>query len=240
MQLDCIKPLPEATRIATFLAMRPTPWILATLASCFLGCSGTVTDQIAPGTTAPTSASSNGEVGTKPDDGAVMDSDKPKEPSDPPPTPGPDPAPSCDRTLGNLQLTQALLGVSAGKKVWLLRGQDGDAIVSITIREGSAKAGEKGSFGAEQMQPTTAPIRLQIQTQCEAHDDHFHCGPNYVAQSGEWSVSELGERVGDSFLLSLSANAKEARVRGSSVTLLANGKSICLAQTKLSGVLSAP
>jgi hypothetical protein len=222
--------------------MRVRPWLLAIHAGCYFACSGNVPDQIVSAPPAPTTTASSGTEAESEEDSAVVSPQEPMSPPPEPPAPMPEPKPSfrCDRTLTSLRLTESLLGLSGGKKVWLLRGQDGDAVVSITIREGNVNAGDKGTFGAEQMQPASAAVRLQIQTQCEAHGDHFHCGPNYVAESGEWSVDELGQRVGDSFALTLAANAKEARVRGSSVTMLPNGKSICIAETKLSGALSAP
>ena len=149
----------------------------------------------------------------------------------------------CDPAITSVEVEEALLSKdpSAGTAVWILRARGGKTNVTVTLRESAgAKVGAStGSFGEEQLTLSRAPLSFVLQTDCNLHGDHYHCGPSYVPESGTWSVTALEGTVGGTFDIALDADLREAKVSGGLARPVDGGKTLCVRKLRLAGKLSA-
>ncbi|MBS2012870.1 MAG: hypothetical protein JST00_08290 [Deltaproteobacteria bacterium] len=173
----------------------------------------------------------------------------PSEPAgpstEPPPSSEPPAVPGCTTPAAKAAtVDEATLGRDAAGtgRVWLVRASEGGTMVSLTVQEAAgAKPGASGgSWGAEQLTPRTAPVRVWLQKDCRAHGDHFHCGPSFVATSGTWSFAKLGGAVGEEIEVSISGSFTQATQKSGKVTPVAGGPGLCLDGLRLKGTLAAP
>lgn len=161
--------------------------------------------------------------------------------------PTPDGGQGCAPAFVALELDPVLSTVVAEdpatrKGLWVLRGRAGTTNVTITVREsaGATSGAFSGDFGDEQLTPANAKVSVQAQEECNAHGDHYHCGARFVAVSGSYSFTQLDASVGGAFAMELSATFQEAKVASGVATVVAGGKSMCVAKLPFAGKLSAP
>jgi hypothetical protein len=155
-----------------------------------------------------------------------------------------DAAPACTPDVTKVDVDEALVSTQPGTngRVWIVRASSGETFLTLTVREsGGASSGPStGSFGAEQRAPETAGVSLLVQTECSAHDDHFHCGPSFVPDGGSWSFTKLDTAVGGTVDGVLSADLVQVSIKGGVAKPVVNGKTLCIRSLKMSGVLVAP
>jgi hypothetical protein len=112
--------------------------------------------------------------------------------------------------------------------------------LSVREKQGGPTEPADGTFGEEQLQTTTAGVTLLVQTSCEAHEDHFHCGPSFIPTAGSWSFSSLGTSVGKRITGRISADLVQATIKSGVATPKAGGESLCLRDLVVDAVLAAP
>jgi hypothetical protein len=146
--------------------------------------------------------------------------------------------------LSSIAADKALLtkDPADGTTMWLVRGLDDETMVTLTLREGKGElaVGQRGVLGEEQLTPSSSSFSLLVQTKCGAHEDHFHCGPNYIASSGSWAIRKLDKRVGGNVDIELSADLFMARIKGGKATPVAGAAPVCFRSVRLTGTLEAP
>jgi len=156
----------------------------------------------------------------------------------------PDGSATCDALIAEATVDEALLSTEPGtdQRVWIVRARRGTTFVTLTVRENAgAKAGPtSGSFGDEQLTPSKSGVALLVQTDCTAHDEHYHCGPSYVPTSGTFTFAALDSVVGGKVALELTANLVEVRIAGGIARPVANGRTACFQRLELTGKLTAP
>lgn len=183
-------------------------------------------------------------TGTTAGDGTSVGPDTdPVTPLEPAPKEPPDAGPTCDLTLASATVEEALVATDPATEghVWIVRARDGETFVTLTVREsaGAAHGPSNGSFGAEQLSPPEAAVSLLVQTECHAHEDHYHCGPSFVPETGMWALTALGEEVGDRVAGRIDAHLVQAKVSASSAKPIANGKRLCVAGLAFEATLAA-
>jgi len=153
-------------------------------------------------------------------------------------------ASTCDPLVAAATVDEALLSTEPGtdRRVWIVRAKQGTTFLTLTVRENAGgKAGKtSGTFGAEQLTPSKAGVALLVQTECTAHDDHFHCGPSYVPTAGTFTFAALDSVVGGAVAVELTADLVEVRVTGGVARPSANARVACFRGLELSGKLTAP
>jgi hypothetical protein len=151
---------------------------------------------------------------------------------------------ACDPLLAEATVDEALLSTEPGtdKRVWIVRAKGGTTFLTLTVREsaGAKPGATNGTFGEEQLTLAKAGVALLVQTNCTAHDDHYHCGPSYVPTSGTFAFAALDSVVGGSVRLELTADLVEARVTGGVARPVANAKTACFRRLVLNGKLTSP
>ena len=162
-----------------------------------------------------------------------------------PAAPEPEPeAPPCEPIITATSKSSALLSKesTSAEKVWIYRAEKGEVMLTLTVREklGGPTEAADGKFGEEQLEPSKTGVTLLVQTKCEAHGDHFHCGPSFVPTAGTWSFSSLGTSVGKRFTGSISADLVQATIKGGVAKPTEGGQSLCLRDLALDAVLAAP
>lgn len=148
----------------------------------------------------------------------------------------------CEPHIPSAKLEDALVSTQGGKRAWTIRARSGETFLTLSVREGNgASAGpSSGTFGAEQLTPSKAPVTLLLQTECEAHGDHYHCGPSFISEQGTWSFTKLDDTKGGTFAVTFSADLVEAKVTASAATPVENGTRLCVRDIALSGSLTEP
>jgi len=171
-------------------------------------------------------------------DGAVADASTEPTPGDASVGPG------CAPVVASVSIESAIVSTdpATSKRVWIVRAREGKTNVTFTLREasGAAPGASSGAFGEEQLRPGAAATSFLLQTDCNAHGDHYHCGPSFVPSTGEWKVSALDTDVGGAFKVELSASMIEAKVSGGTARPVEGGKSLCVSALLLEGTLAAP
>lgn len=158
---------------------------------------------------------------------------------------GPDAATSaCEPVVATASIETAVVSTdpASSKKVWIVKARGGKTNVTLTLRESETVAGGPaiGTFGEEQSKPGTAPIAFLLQTDCNAHGDHYHCGPSYVPASGDWKIVALDKAVGGAFHVEVSAALVEAKITSGVARPVEGGKSACVRALELHGTLAEP
>ncbi len=150
---------------------------------------------------------------------------------------------SCDALIAKAEVEEAIVSKdpATNTAVWIVRAREGKTNVTLTIRESAgAKAGAgAGTFGEEQLRPPTAPVAVLVQTDCNVHGDHVHCGASMVPESGAWTVRALEGRRGGTFDVEVDAKLVEAKLTSTTAKPVAGGKSACVSGFRLTGTLKA-
>lgn len=154
----------------------------------------------------------------------------------------PDAAAQCATTVGSAAVHEGLVSSNTGSKVWVIRARQSDTFLTLTVREvaGGRAGASSGGFGDEQRKPGSAAVSLLVQTDCSAHEDHFHCGPSYYPTSGAWKIDALENDVSGTFDVRLDAVLQQMSLKSGMATPTPNGNTLCVQGLRLQGKLVAP
>lgn len=209
--------------------LRIPPVIIApTLcALALVGCSSG--DGGAPPPAGAPTADAGTEAGALDDGGGAADSGGPR---------------ACATADAVVPAREALLDLGVGDRTrtWIIRALDGKTLYTVVVREerGAQPGAPRGDFGAEQLQPPQAPVSLQVQTGCTAHDDHYHCGASFVPVRGSWAFEALPAAVGGKVVLQITADLAAAKVSSATATLTPGGATMCVDRLHIEGTVTAP
>lgn len=99
-------------------------------------------------------------------------------------------------------VTGSVITLSDGSKAWLLEARDGDTWLSIENYPsyGGATGPETRTLDATETDYATCGVCLLLQTDCEVHGDHGHCGATFMPEAGgEVTFDALGQAAGESW-----------------------------------------
>ncbi len=152
---------------------------------------------------------------------------------------------ACSLTVSKVTIDATTFSIDPATKkpTWIVRASDGSTFFTIVLRgaEGGDKPDQmKGEFGAEQRSPAAASVSVMLQTECEAHGDHYHCGPTYLADKGSFEFTKADARVGGRIAGKFSTNAIAVTLKKGVGTPVANGKTVCARAVSIDAELSAP
>ncbi|MEZ4433640.1 MAG: hypothetical protein R3F65_14625 [bacterium] len=133
-----------------------------------------------------------------------------------------------------------------GDRVWLVEAADGEHVLRLEnyVAFGGPAAPARVAIGEVEADYAACGLCLVLQSECVAHDDHFHCGPSFmpVPGVGEVELTAVGAAEGEAFAARLSGiELREVTIdpRDYTTTVVPGGRRLRLAEWSFEATLAA-